>query len=330
VLLAPRVQDIPAPVQVQVLVPQNWLTATPDPAAPGNFLPGPPRTTDVVLTQTCGAAGVSMSVDPSSSSLTAAASFTLTNARGCANLLLQEYRLGAFAGQPAAGYFVRNFVGGTLPLRPRGSLVITMPAIGVVTLPMAVSTRTWLVGDTSRASMQVSVLLSTPPPTSSLLPTLYALTAPDAVDATKAMVYGLASHAPEVVASLDAGISAGCGATVPTPDPVRCAGFEAQWHDARYVGAEGLLLSGICAGAPNSDALCVPATFSSDAFGVALFAWGSRRAPTSVDLVAGNSALDPTLAGPRFPSGRAPSRIAYQDPAAQLSFRATVLCSGCL
>jgi hypothetical protein len=333
VLLSPLVQNYPAPVTVATLVPTNWFTATPDPAVPGNFLVGPPRTSPVLASVTCGSAGVAMALDAGSGLLSASAAFTLPNARGCLDALLREYRLGVFAGLPAEGFLLRN-PATALPGRPRGSIVVTLPSLGVVSLPLAISTRTWLVGVAGAASVAGQVLLSAPPPAASLLPAVLALTAPDPSTSgpgAQGMLYGLATHAPEVVGALDALVTLGCAASAPAPSAALCGGFEAQWRAARYVGVEGLLLNGICAGAAvNSDALCVPVTFASDVFGVALFGWNGQRAPGSADLVAGNAALDPWLTpqpAVQFRSGRAPSRISFQDAAGSISYRATVLAS---
>jgi hypothetical protein len=309
VLLAPYVRSHPMPIAVQTLLPVVWRSATPS-GAPGAYTPGPPRTSTVWSSVECGQAGASAVLDPASGALVASALFSLPNARGCLNHVLRELRLGAFAGLPASEAVVRT---GSDAGRPRGSLSIALPGLGVFSFPLPISTRLWLSSSSSGSAgpVDAQVVFSALPHAASSFPSVYMLTAPDAAAAASAVVFGASSHSPGVVAALDAALASGCGAAAPA-QPALCTGFEAAWQSSQYLGFAGMVLSGLCRD-PADDSLCIAATWSSDAFGLLNFEFAPGKSGYA-DLIANSPELK------THPTWRVPLHTSFTDHARTVSY----------
>ena len=302
--LSPYIGEYSAPISISTLVNVAWRTATPSSTSPGSWVVDPQRTSDTLTQTSCGR-GLAKVVwaDVASSVLSASALFELPNAVGCTNAFLKEYRLGPFAGVPAERVaLIRDFAD---TVRPRGSVRLTLPSIGVFDLPLAISTRVWLAGALSSSPTTASLIFSSSMHNASVFPGVFALT-----DSSSplARAYGATSHAGEVLIAVNAGVDSGCAARNSPGFPVDCTVWEMLWRSSGFLGVDGLLLSGEC---PDGDAstahACAVVQWTGDKFGLFNFRKGS---PTSyAGLTSSNiNRMRET------PSGRSPQHVSFDDP----------------
>jgi hypothetical protein len=305
-VLQPYVGVYAAPVSVDTHIPLDWRAATPA-AALGAWNVGPQRATTLWASAACGQGSATLAWvggSPASGVLVGSAVAELPNAVGCVRAVLREYGLGPFASTATGEALIRSTTAFAVP---RGSVRLVLPAIGEVTLPLAVSTRAWLAGDVSVSPTQGLPVLSRPIHNASVWPGLFVVAEDAPGPAGLARAVGVASHSGEDTTAIAAGVAAGCAAGN-GGFPVDCATWNALWRGAGFLGVDGILLAGDCPGGSDPLRVCASVSVVPGAFGVLNFKVSNRGGGgTTADLI---SAIAASAASP---SGLAPARLTAQD-----------------
>ena len=303
-VLQPYVGVYAAPISVDTHIPVDWRAATPAAAPAGAWNVGPPRASTLWTTTSCGQASATLAWaggSPASGVLTGSAVAELPNAVACVNAVLREYGLGPFASTATGEALMRSSLAFAVP---KGSVRLVLPAIGEVTLPLGVSTRLWLVGDTTTSPAQGAPAFTRPLHNASVWPGMFVVTEEAAPGLARAV--GVASHSGEDTSAISAGVAAGCAAGN-GGFPVNCASWDALWRSAGFLGVDGILLAGECPAGSEPLRVCASVSVSPGAFGVLNFGEGGLAAGDSGDLI---RAIATSAASP---SGLAPARLTVED-----------------
>jgi hypothetical protein len=295
-----------------------------------------PRPSTLWSTTECGAARLTVGpvLGGAPDSFTLRGTAHLSGLWRCFDAVAREYMVGRWAGTPLAGREVA-IKPDAAPDEPKGAVRVVFPLVGTMSLPLGIASRRWMKAPWAAAGGGGDLALPAAaggdvlPPAAlaahgaRVFPDPLVLTdlncsAPrcagvDGSGGRVARAWAVSSHPAADISALTPFLSAGCATDAPG-SPL-CAGFEKAWRRAGYLGVDGLLLSGACAGGvflPTTT--CLALEFSADEFGVSALGMARgggastydpwRDAAVPAARPAGSVLLQQTTAGGPVPRAR--------------------------